>query len=107
MAEGLLDFICPMIYSGEPELVAKRYAAAMEHANGRPVYAGLGAWQKEPEVILDEIQRIRALGGQGISFFAFWPVAEEKGYLDLIKEKAFPTPAAIPTGTGVSTRGGR
>ncbi len=39
LAEGWLDIVCPMSYSGEPELVAKRIAAALESAHGKLVYA--------------------------------------------------------------------
>jgi uncharacterized lipoprotein YddW (UPF0748 family) len=99
LAEGLLDMVCPMIYSGEPELVAKRAAAAIEAAEpyGKLVYAGLGAWQKDPEVIIDEINRIRELGAAGFSLFAFWPVAEEKEYLETLRNEVFTTPVSIPS----------
>jgi len=95
-AEGLVDIVCPMIYSGEPEVVAKRAAAALENAAGNLVYVGLGAWQKEPLQIVDEIQRIRKLGAHGVSLFAFGPVAEQEGYLETLREKVFSTPTAIP-----------
>jgi len=95
-AEGLVDIICPMAYSGESDLVARRIAAALENANGGLVYAGLGAWQKDPSQILDEIRRIRKLGAQGFSLFAFWPVAEKEGYLETLREKAFTAPTTIP-----------
>jgi uncharacterized lipoprotein YddW (UPF0748 family) len=106
-AEGLVDIVCPMIYSGEPEVVAKRAAAAMENANGNLVYAGLGAWQKEPSQIVEEIGLIREVGVHGMSLFAFWPVAEEEGYLEILREKVFPTPAAIPPLPGGTASGGR
>jgi len=95
-AEGLVDIICPMIYSGEPELVARRAAAALENANGNLVYAGLGAWRKDPSQILEEIRRVRKLGAHGIVLFAFNPVAEKEGYLETLRKKAFPTPTTIP-----------
>jgi uncharacterized lipoprotein YddW (UPF0748 family) len=109
LEEGLLDMVCPMIYSGEPELVAKRAAAAVESAEpyGRLVYAGLGAWQKDPDVIIDEIRRIRKLGAAGFSLFAFWPVAEEEGYLETLRDEVFSRPAAIPPVPGGQPSGGK
>jgi uncharacterized lipoprotein YddW (UPF0748 family) len=105
-AEGLVDIVCPMIYSGEPDVVAKRAAAALENADGNLVYAGLGAWRKEPSQIVDEIQRIRKLGAHGVSLFAFWPVAEQEGYLETLREEVFSTPATIPPIPPPSTSGG-
>jgi uncharacterized lipoprotein YddW (UPF0748 family) len=105
-AEGLVDIVCPMIYSGEPEVVAKRAAAALENAAGNLVYVGLGAWQKEPSQIVDEIQRIRKLGAHGVSLFAFWPVTEQEGYLETLREKVFSTPTAIPSLPARETSGG-
>jgi uncharacterized lipoprotein YddW (UPF0748 family) len=109
LEEGLVDIVCPMIYSGQPELVAKRAAAALEAAKpaGKLVYAGLGAWQKEPEVIIDEIQRIRALGADGFSLFAFWPVAEETGYLERLTNEVFTSPTSIPPIDEHSPAGGQ
>lgn len=107
MAEGLVDIICPMAYSGQPELVAKRIAAALESANGKLIYAGLGAWQKEPSQILEEIRLIRELGGHGFSMFAFWPIAKKEGYLQTLREKAFPTPSVIPPIAGDQPSGAR
>ncbi|MCK4271503.1 hypothetical protein KAX22_02565, partial [bacterium] len=49
-----------------------------------------------PSKILEEIRLIRELGGHGFSLFAFWPIAEKEGYLETLREKAFPTPTAIP-----------
>jgi uncharacterized lipoprotein YddW (UPF0748 family) len=109
LSEGLLDMVCPMIYSGEPEVVARRAAAAVEAAEpyGKLVYAGLGAWQKDPEVIVDEIRRIRELGAAGFSLFAFWPVAEEDGYLKTLRDEVLDQPAAIPPLLGHSSSGGK
>jgi uncharacterized lipoprotein YddW (UPF0748 family) len=109
LAEGLVDIICPMAYSGEPELVAKRIEAALEAArlNGQLVYAGLGAWQKDPEVIIDEIRRIRQLGAQGFSLFAFLPVADKPGYLEALRQEVFTVPANIPALVDRSPSGGR
>lgn len=106
LAEGLVDIICPMAYSGDPELVARRISSALESANGKLIYAGLGAWHKDPSQILEEIARVRELGVQGIVLFAFNPVAKKAGYLETLRDKAFPTPTNVPPVVGGKSPGG-
>ncbi len=56
-------------------------------------------------MIIEEINLLRELGVDGFSLFAFWPVAEEEGYLETLRREVFPTPTAIPATDGENTRG--
>src|SRR6185436_367564 len=43
--QSLLDVICPMAYTTEPDVFQKQIAAARAYAGARPVWAGIGAYQ--------------------------------------------------------------
>ena len=47
-------------------------------------------------VLVRAFTYIRELGAAGFSLFAFWPVAEEEGYLETLRDEVCAQPADIP-----------
>jgi uncharacterized lipoprotein YddW (UPF0748 family) len=80
LAEGLLDAVYPMAYFGLPE----RVGAQLESVAGQvralapetKLWAGLGAYIKEPQVIAREARIAASLGYDGICLFDFGTLRE-------------------------------
>jgi len=71
--EGLLDFVCPMDYTPDPDRLAEMVANQVEWVGGRvPLYPGIGAW-RIPDVagLVDQIERARSLGADGFLCFHY------------------------------------
>ncbi|MGN0867004.1 MAG: glycoside hydrolase family 10 protein [Oligosphaeraceae bacterium] len=69
--EGLVDFLCPMNYSGKPQEAAKWLTAQVGVVDGRiPLYSGLANYMCEtPEALRQEIRDTRTLGAEGFVCF--------------------------------------
>ncbi len=69
--EGLIDFLCPMNYSGKPQEPAGWLAVQQQRVAGRiPIYSGLANYMCESvEVLRQEIRDARALGAEGFICF--------------------------------------
>ncbi len=69
--EDLVDFLCPMNYSGKPEDAAGWLARQMQAVEGRiPLYSGLANYMCEtPEALRQEIREARLLGAEGFVCF--------------------------------------
>ena len=73
--QSLLDVICPMAYSADPEIFRRHIAAARAYAGSRPVWAGIGAYQLSPSQTLGHIATARKLGTAGIILFSYEALA--------------------------------
>ena len=73
--QSLLDVVCPMAYSAEPETFRRQIAAARTYAGSRPVWAGIGAYQLSPAQTLAHIAAARKLGTAGIILFSYESLA--------------------------------
>lgn len=71
LADGLIDAVCPMAYTPEPERFAEQIAAAREAAAGRLVWAGIGAYRLSPAETIANIQTARKLGADGVVLFSY------------------------------------
>ncbi len=65
-------------------MVTAQIREALAAANGRPVWAGLGAWQIPAESAQEKIAAVRALGVAGVALFSYGGITKEgaeEGYL--------------------------
>ncbi len=100
--EDLVDFVCPMNYTGDLEKFAGWLEKQERWAGDKaPVAAGIGPFADtdsriDPQGVLDEIQIARKLGCEGFVIFNYNErLARE--YLPLLALGATSRPAAIPT----------
>ena len=73
--QSLLDVICPMAYTTEPDVFLKQITAARAYAGSRPVWAGIGAYQLSPAQTLTHIAAANKLGVAGIILFSYESLA--------------------------------
>ncbi len=90
-AAGLVDALYPMTYFGEPARINAQLAHIAHTAcRSRPVelWAGLGAYIKEPDQIATEAVAARRLGYDGIALFSLGHLLAQhrdvKEYVDVI-----------------------
>src|SRR6185437_15546190 len=71
LEHGLIDAVCPMAYTQEPDRFAEQIAAARDIAGGKVVWAGIGAYRLKPEQTIENIQAARRLGTAGFVLFSY------------------------------------
>lgn len=89
---GLVDGICPMAYTIEPDIFEAQIAAARAAAGGRILWAGIGAWRLSPGETIQNIQTARRLGASGIVLFSYDSLTSAQakpGYLEAVSRGAF------------------
>lgn len=67
----LLDAACPMSYNRSTQVVAAQIREAVLACPGKPIIAGVGAWQVPSESAIAKGKAYRALGAAGINFFSY------------------------------------
>jgi dihydrodipicolinate synthase/N-acetylneuraminate lyase len=91
-----------MAYTPEAARFADQITAVRAAANGRPIWAGIGAYRLTPAQTVDNIQTARRLGAAGVILFSYDSLTDPKlaapGYLEKVARAAFP-PA--PSGSGM------
>jgi uncharacterized lipoprotein YddW (UPF0748 family) len=95
MARGVLDAVCPMIYTPDTRL----FRGQVEQARGKlgasaTVWAGVGAWRLPVGSVLEKIRAAREAGASGVVLFSHESFAGSD--LDRLREGAFTAPAAAP-----------
>ena len=83
---SLLDVLCPMAYTTEPDTFQKQIAAARAYAGSRPVWAGIGAYQLSPEQTLSHIAAANKIGVAGIILFSYESLAAQPNGADTVSE---------------------
>jgi uncharacterized lipoprotein YddW (UPF0748 family) len=83
--QALLDVVCPMAYTSEPEIFQRQIAAARAYAGARPVWAGIGAYQLTPAQTLGHIAAARKLGA-GVILFSYESLAAPPNSSDAVSE---------------------
>jgi len=68
---GLLDAVCPMVYTTDHAVFRAQIASVEQRAGGRPVWAGIGAYQLSPSATVENIRTARELGAEGIVLFSY------------------------------------
>jgi len=97
--EGYVDLIVPMAYHGDQHRVLAQMAEARRRAQGRVVFAGLGAWIKDPIQIQQEVEELKGIGVNGFSYFSYQGMKEcDEGYMRQIKEYLHRYRASLPQG---------
>src|SRR4051812_14722223 len=100
---GLIDAICPMAYTQEPDRFAEQIAAARDIAGGTAVWAGIGAYRLQPEQTVENIRAARRLGTAGFILFSYDSLTSLKqtvpDYLDVVSRGAFGSAAAAASGS--------
>ena len=95
-----LDVVCPMAYTPEAARFADQITAARTAANGRPIWAGIGAYRLTPSQTVDNIQTARRIGAAGVILFSYDSLTDPKlnapGYLEKVAKAAFQPAAARP-----------
>jgi uncharacterized lipoprotein YddW (UPF0748 family) len=84
--QSLLDVICPMAYTTEPDTFQKQIAAARAYAGSRPVWAGIGAYQLSPAQTLLHIAAANKIGVAGIILFSYESLAAPPNGADSVSE---------------------
>ena len=62
LQSGLVDAVCPMAYTPEPDRFAEQIAAARDAVGGRGIWAGIGAYRLPPAQTIANIETARRLG---------------------------------------------
>jgi uncharacterized lipoprotein YddW (UPF0748 family) len=92
LSEGMLDAICPMAYANDVAGFSTQLNAARLAADGRPVWAGIGAYRLSPAQTIEIIQVARKLGAAGVILFSYDSLASaspDGASLSLIGRAAF------------------
>jgi uncharacterized lipoprotein YddW (UPF0748 family) len=93
----LVDAICPMAYSPEPERFAEQIATARSVAGTRAVWAGIGAYRLPASQTIQNIQTARRLGAAGVILFSYDSLIDPKvaspDYLAVVGKAAFAQPS--------------
>jgi uncharacterized lipoprotein YddW (UPF0748 family) len=87
LESGLLDAICPMAYTTNPALFRTQIADVEQRAGGRPVWAGIGAYQLSPAATVENIRAARQLGAEGIVLFSYDNL--DARYVESVNKEAF------------------
>ena len=87
----VIDAVCPMAYTQEPDRFAEQIAAARDIA-GDVVWAGIGAYRLRPEQTIENIQAARRLGTAGFVLFSYDSLTAStqtpQDYLDVVSRGA-------------------
>lgn len=83
---SLLDVLCPMAYTNEPDTFERQIAAARSYAGARPVWAGIGAYQLTPSQTLGHIAAAQRLGAAGIVLFSYESLVAPPNTSDAVSE---------------------
>jgi uncharacterized lipoprotein YddW (UPF0748 family) len=114
LALGVLDVVCPMAYSTDTAVFQKQIevAAAVAHAAGRKVWAGIGAYRVPAESAVEKINAARALRADGIILFSYdFTIVPHQtlnpagDYLERVRRAAFDAPEVAQPAPGSATQG--
>lgn len=101
MSEGLLDAVCPMVYTPDSQLFRQQLEQVRSRVKpGQAVWAGIGAYRLPFAGIVERIRLARELGAAGVLLFSYDSLAPAD--LRRLREAAFPlaATAAVPRGAG-------
>jgi uncharacterized lipoprotein YddW (UPF0748 family) len=97
LSQGYVDLIIPMTYYGDCYRVLAQMAEAKNRAQGRAVFAGLGAWIKDPLDIEQEVEGLKRIGVDGFSYFSYQGMKEcDSGYIQQIRGYLHRSRATLP-----------
>jgi len=71
LRQGWLDVACPMAYTPDGDAFRKQINNAVNHASGKQIWAGIGAYKQTADSALEKIKTTRELGAQGFILFSY------------------------------------
>lgn len=99
---GWLDVACPMAYTPETQAFRKQVNNAVNHASGKQIWAGIGAYKQTADSAIEKIKATRELGAQGFILFSYdsavkvSPSLNPQGdYLEKVREAWRPSAPAL------------
>ena len=75
---GILDVVCPMAYTPDPEIFEDRIRIARQSSSRSRLWAGIGAYKLDGEGILQQVRLSRQLGADGFVVFSYNTLAASK-----------------------------
>jgi uncharacterized lipoprotein YddW (UPF0748 family) len=69
--QSLIDVLCPMAYTPDPQMFESQVSLAQDYAGGRPVWTGIGAYRLSSATTLQFIAAARRLGTAGVILFSY------------------------------------
>ncbi len=98
LRSGILSALCPMTYTPDNRLFLELLEEATQKANGRPVWAGIGAYRLETQAVVEQVALARQAGARGVVLFSHESL--DPSALRRLRESAFPDRAASRSETG-------
>ncbi len=89
---GLVDFVIPMAYSKDTEVVVQQVEQAMRAVGRKRLYVGIGTYNKPISETLRQIQSVEALGVEGICLFSYNSLEKEPGSFERLRAGFLPSP---------------
>jgi len=86
-ARGILDAVCPMVYTPERAVFLRQVEQARARV-GIPVWAGVGAYRLTPAEIVERVRDARDRGASGVVLFSHESLGPS--HLLPLREQAFP-----------------
>ena len=68
---GILDVVCPMAYTAEPEIFEDRIRIARRSSSRSRLWAGIGAYKLDGEGIIQQVRLSRQLAADGFVVFSY------------------------------------
>ncbi|MDX1933354.1 MAG: family 10 glycosylhydrolase [Capsulimonadales bacterium] len=99
LRDGLLDAACPMAYNRSTPVVASQIRDAVANSYGKPIIAGVGAWQMPAASAIVKGQVCRDLGAGGLNFFSYDGMTREgrtEAYLERVRNGLFSSRTVPP-----------
>jgi uncharacterized lipoprotein YddW (UPF0748 family) len=102
LERGLLDAICPMSYTTDPEIFRRQIQRARSLSTGRQVWAGVGSYRMPVEGTIEKIEIARSTGVEGVVLFSYDDMLKISKinpggeYLDRLKAGIFRDASGIP-----------
>jgi len=93
LADGALDAVCPMAYATDLTGFTAQMTTARLAADGKPVWAGIGAYRLSSAQTIESIQVARRLGAAGVILYSYDSLVTASptgAALSLIGRAAFP-----------------
>lgn len=99
LEEGLVDYLCPMLYTEDTALFQRRIdqeLASLPEEDRRRLYPGIGAYKlvRHAPRLVEQVEMVRRKGLQGVCFFSFEYLTDEM--VRLLREGPFREPATLP-----------
>lgn len=90
VAEGLLDVLCPMVYTTDPDAYRAELAALADRVHDTRIWVGIGAYRLTARETVTRIGVARRHGVDGIVLFSYDSLVERSAnYLPAVGRAAF------------------